>query len=94
MPGERRREPGRRIELYQRITLITSDWVALDVMLRDLSQEGFKIEHNAEDLIVGEVVVIRAGRSEARAQISWTTPKEAGGMFIDDPEAGKRFGIT
>jgi hypothetical protein len=54
-------------------------------VLRDLSRDGFKIEHGGEDLVVGETVVLRAGRSEARAQINWTTESEAGGMFLDDP---------
>ena len=94
MPDERRREPGRRIELHQTITLITSDGVAFTVVLKDLSRDGFKIEHNGEDLVVGEVVMVRAGRSEARAQISWATGKEAGGRFVDDPEAGNRFAIS
>ena len=81
MPDERRKEPGRRIDLHQVITLITSDGIALRVVLKDLSRDGFKIGHDGEDLVVGEVVIVKAGRSEARAQISWTTEKEAGGMF-------------
>lgn len=94
MPDERRKEPGRRIDLHQVITLITSDGIALRVVLKDLSRDGFKIGHDGEDLVVGEVVIVKAGRSEARAQISWTTEKEAGGMFVDDAEAGNRFGAS
>jgi hypothetical protein len=93
MPDERRREPSRRIQLRQRITLITSDGLALCVTLQDLSRDGFKIEHDGEDLIVGEVVVVRAGRSEARAQISWATEREAGGKFLDDADMGNPFGL-
>ena len=94
MPDERRTERGRRIQICQPMTLITSDGLALCVTLQDLSRDGFKIEHDGEDLVMGEVVVVRAGRSEARAQISWATKNEAGGKFVDDPDMGDSFGMS
>lgn len=69
------------------MTLITADGVVLAVRLRDLSRDGFKIEHQGEDLVVGEIVTIRTPRSEARAQLQWVTANEAGGAFIDAAKA-------
>jgi hypothetical protein len=83
MPDERRRE-GPRIRVRQPMTLMTSDGLALIVTLQDISRDGLKIQHGGEDFVVGEIVVVKAGRSEARAQIAWTTPQEAGAKFIDD----------
>jgi hypothetical protein len=81
---DRRGERARRIELEQTVTLVTADGVCLSVRLRDLSRNGFKIEHPHEDLVVGEIVTIRTSRSEARAQLQWVTETEAGGAFIDE----------
>jgi hypothetical protein len=82
--NDRRGERPRRIELEQSVTLVSADGVCLSVRLKDLSRNGFKIEHSREDLVVGEIVTIRTSRSEARAQLQWVTETEAGGAFIDD----------
>lgn len=84
---ERRGERARRIELEQTVTLITADGVQMTVKLKDLSRDGFKIEHPREDLVVGEIVTIKTSRSEARAQLQWVTETEAGGAFIDEAQA-------
>jgi len=81
---DRRGERARRIELEQAVTLVTADGVCLNVRLKDLSRNGFKIEHSHEDLVVGEIVVIRTSRSEAQAQLQWVAETEAGGAFIDE----------
>ena len=84
MEKDRRGERARRIELEQSVILITADGVRLAVKLRDLSRDGFKIEHPREDLVAGEIVTIKTARSEARAQLQWVTETEAGGAFIDE----------
>jgi len=81
---KQRGERARRIELEQTVTLITADGVQMTVRLKDLSRDGFKIEHPREDLVVGEIVTIRTSRSEARAQLQWVTETEAGAAFIDE----------
>ncbi len=86
MKRERRGERARRIELEQVVALVTSDGDGLTVRLKDLSRNGFKIEHSGEDLVVGEIVTIRTSRSEARAQLQWVTELEAGGVFIDEAQ--------
>jgi hypothetical protein len=84
---DRRSERVQRIDLSQDVTLITSDGVSFSATLKDLSRDGFKLGHSGEDLVVGEIVMIRTGRSEARAQLMWVTASEAGGTFIDELKA-------
>ena len=87
MRGERRDEPGRRIELEQRATLTNSDGYVFEIVIRDLSRAGFRIEHGGEDLEVDETVTITSTRGAlAAGQIKWTTDTEAGGVFVDLPE--------
>ena len=74
---------GARITVEQQVELITSDGHLLPVTLRDISKDGFKIEHRGADLLVGEIVIIRTGRSDSRAQLQWVTEKEAGAAFLD-----------
>ena len=83
MSDDRRREQGPRIELTQAITLINCDGVEIRVLLKDLSRDGFRIAHRGEDLSAGEMVILKTGRTDARAQLSWVTKDEAGGMFVD-----------
>jgi hypothetical protein len=83
---DRREESGRRIELHQTATLITTDGHPVRVILKDVSRDGFKIEHGGEDFEVGEIVSIRSGRwTDVRAQIKWATEQEAGGILLDNP---------
>ena len=82
MSEGRRDERARRIELQQTITLITSDGHSLSVVLKDLSQDGFKIEHRGEYLSPWEIVTLVSNRgNQSRAQIRWITTDEAGGIF-------------
>lgn len=84
-----RRGPGeRRIEIRQHATVISEDGRAFSVYVKDLSRAGFRLEHRSQDLRLGEVVTIRSDRGvEARGEIVWTTEAEAGGVFIELPEA-------
>ena len=86
MAVNRRSERGKRIELRQRVRLVTSDGLAHEVTLKDLSRDGFKIALDGADLVAGEIVTISTGRSNARAQVQWVAEEEAGGTFIDQPE--------
>ncbi|MBA3526305.1 MAG: PilZ domain-containing protein [Sphingomonas sp.] len=76
----------RRIEMRQEATLINSDGRDFLVYVKDLSRAGFTLEHRAQDLRLGEIVIIRSHHgTEARCQIKWTTEFEAGGVFIELP---------
>jgi hypothetical protein len=90
MDLERRGEGGRRIEIRQHATVINEHGRAFSVYVKDLSRAGFRLEHRADDLRLGEIVIIRSDRGvEARGQIIWTTTTEAGGVFIELPAAPK-----
>ncbi len=81
-------EGGHRIELRQEATLINSYDRHFWVYVKNLSPEGFTLEHRSEDLRLGEIVIIRSHRgTEARCKITWTTEVEAGGIFIELPAA-------
>jgi hypothetical protein len=86
--NDRRSRRSARIDIDEEVVLVTSDGHALQVRLRDVSRDGFGIEHDSEDLDIGEIVEIRTRRSAARAQIQWVRGSAAGGTFIDaaDPE--------
>ena len=85
MAGDRRSRRDTRIELEQTVQLVTSEGHELPVRLKDVSRDGFKIQHGGADLLVGEIVTIRTSRSDARAQLQWVTHQDAGGTFIDVP---------
>ena len=68
--------------------MINSDGRAFPVYVKNLSREGFTLEHRADDLRLGEIVIIRSHLgTQARCEIKWTTEAEAGGVFIELPSA-------
>ncbi len=72
--------------MRQEATLINSDGRAFPVYVKNLSRAGFTLEHRAQDLRLGEIVIIRSHHgTEARCEIKWTTEVEAGGVFIELP---------
>lgn len=87
MKYERRARAGRRTAILRAATLITSDGHHVDVKFKDLSLDGFRIEHSGVDLIAGEIVELFDGRSTVRAQLKWITDQEAGGEFLEQAKA-------
>jgi PilZ domain-containing protein len=84
---DRRDDSKKRIEVHQTAALITADGHAVEVTLKDVSLDGFRIEHAGEDFEPGEIVSLRSGRwAGVRAQIKWATDREAGGIFLDHPD--------
>ena len=75
-----------RIGIGQSAKLLDSDGQAAAVIVKDLSRDGFRLSHNGEDLVVGEIVSITSERgTHATGQIKWVTELEAGGVFLDLP---------
>lgn len=88
MNRERRDESGRRVGLNQAATLTNSDGIKIKIVFRDVSRDGFRISHAGADLTVGEVVILNSARGEkTTGQLKWATETEAGGVFLDPPEA-------
>jgi hypothetical protein len=75
------REP--RIALRCQAVLVEEDGCALDVVITDVSREGFKLESHSE-LEVGSDVWLHMPKSTpVRGSIRWTCGHEAGGVFLE-----------
>jgi hypothetical protein len=66
-----------------------SDGSTANVLVRDLSRDGFRIQLGQE-ILVGERVRLRAGKyGELAAEIRWVRDSEAGGAFLEPPDTGR-----
>jgi hypothetical protein len=75
-----------RIGVRCNAVLTEADGCRLEVMIIDVSREGFRLESRAE-LVEGEEVTIAVGKTEpVRARILWTRGHEAGGVFLEPAE--------
>ena len=75
------REP--RIAVRCEAVLVEEDGCLLDVVIVDVSRDGFRLESDSE-LEVGSEVIIRAPKLEPiKALIRWTCGNEAGGVFLE-----------
>jgi hypothetical protein len=75
------REP--RIAVQCNAVLIESDGCELDVLLTDVSREGFRL-HSRAELDAGSEVILRVAKlAPVRALIRWTRGFEVGGEFLE-----------
>jgi hypothetical protein len=80
VPGLNKRAP--RIDLRRPAILITSDGVAINATILDVSSGGFRLEVS-ETPRIGEHVTLKVDRGdEFPAQIRWALGNEAGGTFL------------
>lgn len=79
--GYAKREP--RIAIRCQAVLVEEDGCALDVVITDVSRDGFRLESDSE-LEIGSEVWLRVARlAPVRALIRWTCGQEAGGVFLE-----------
>lgn len=79
--GYRPREP--RIAVQCDAVLVEADGCELDVVLTDVSRDGFRL-HSRAELDVGSEVILRVAKlAPVRALIRWTRGFEVGGEFLD-----------
>ena len=80
--GDRRdRDP--RVAMHCAAVLVESDGCELDVIVTDVSRDGFRLESRSE-LEVGAEVLLRVARlAPVRAIIRWARGQEAGGVFLE-----------
>ena len=72
----------RRIEVSYPAVLVLPDGYECQVIVRDLSARGFRIEV-ADELFVGERVQLCMGKEQpVMGEIKWTRGSEAGGLFL------------
>ena len=78
--GEIKRGP--RVSTDLKATLLRSNGEELDVLISDISKDGFKIFSDVQ-LAIGERVDLRVPKTgDVPAQIRWALGKEAGGVFL------------
>jgi hypothetical protein len=81
MPSSRMPRPT-RVEVNFPAVLVMSDGSTADVLVQDLSRDGFRIQI-AQQILVGERVRLRAGKyGDLAAEIRWVRDVEAGGEFL------------
>jgi hypothetical protein len=79
---------GARIATRRDAVLIEADGCRVDVVITEVSSDGFRLESPAE-LVEGDEVQLQAGSGKPmRARIQWTRGSEAGGLFLDAPDLG------
>jgi hypothetical protein len=76
-----KRDP--RIAVRCNAMLIEDDGCSLEVVITDVSRDGFKLESQSE-LEVGSDVWLQVPKtSPVRGSIRWTCGAEAGGIFLE-----------
>ena len=79
-PGEIKRGP--RVETDLKAKLLRSGGEELDVIITDISKDGFKLSTDIQ-LLIGERVDLRVPKTgDVPAQIRWALGNEAGGVFL------------
>ena len=85
MPSSRKPRPT-RVEVTFPAVLVMSDGSTANVLVKDLSRDGFRIQVGQE-ILVGERVSLRAGKyGDLTAEIRWVRDLEAGGAFLAEPD--------
>jgi hypothetical protein len=77
------RDRAARIALNCDAVLTEADGCVLDVVVIDVSRDGFRLRSDSELEIGSEVLLRVAKRDPVRALIRWTCGHEAGGVFLD-----------
>ena len=72
-----------RIAIRREAVLTEADGCEVDVLIVDVSKDGFRLQSPAE-LTAGDDVLLQVGKSApVRARIQWTRGDEAGGAFLE-----------
>ena len=79
--GYAKREP--RIAVRCQAVLVESDGCSLDVVITDVSRDGFRLESQSELEIGAEVMLLVTKLAPVKALIRWTCGHEAGGVFLE-----------
>ena len=81
VPGYAARDP--RVTVHCDAVLIEGDGCELDVVITDVSRDGFRL-HSRAMLESGSEVLLRVEKlAPVRALIRWTRGHEAGGVFLE-----------
>jgi hypothetical protein len=74
---------GTRVAVNCDAVLTEADGCEFEVMITDVSRDGFRLESRSE-LEIGREVLLRVEKlAPVRAIIRWTCGREAGGVFLE-----------
>jgi len=79
--GYARRDP--RIAVRCEAVLIEHDGCTLDVVITDVSRDGFRLESDSKLEVGSEVMLLVTKLAPVKAMIRWTCGHEAGGVFME-----------
>lgn len=76
---------GPRVGVEYPAILVAADGHQSRVTVKDVSAQGFRIEH-FDDLRQGDEIELRLDKGESlRGRLQWVLGNEAGGLFLDPP---------
>jgi hypothetical protein len=75
-----------RVDVRKAAIVVNSDGDEISVTVLDISGSGFRL-HVTEKLNIGEFVRLRVDDEILSAQIRWVLGDEAGGAFLENPDA-------
>lgn len=81
IPGYATREP--RVAVRCDAVLTEADGCELDVVITDVSRDGFRLQSRSQLEPDTEVMLQVAKLAPVRALIRWTCGHEAGGVFLE-----------
>ena len=76
-----KRDP--RIAVRCDAVLIEGDGCTLDVVITDVSREGFRLESDSQLEVGSEIMLLVTKLAPVKATIRWTRGHEAGGVFLE-----------
>jgi len=79
--GYAKRDP--RIAVRCEAVLIESDGCTLDVVIIDVSRDGFRLESDSQLEVGSEIMLLVTKLAPVKAMIRWTCGHEAGGVFLE-----------
>lgn len=77
------RERGTRVSVRCDAVLTESDGCELDVIVTDVSRDGFRLQSRSELEPGAEVLLSVSKLAPVKAIIRWTCGHEAGGVFLE-----------
>lgn len=79
--GYLKRDP--RIAVRCEAVLVESDGCTLDVVITDVSRDGFRLESESHLDVGTEIILLVSKLAPVKAMIRWTCGHEAGGVFLE-----------
>ena len=76
-----KRDP--RIAVRCEAVLVEGDGCTLDVVITDVSRDGFRLESKSELEVGAEIILLVTKLAPVKGLIRWTCGREAGGVFLE-----------